>query len=110
MKLKELTSTVLMSALAADGEVAKDIQTELARLGILDPPADGDFGPVSVLGWNTFLALAEVKPKTPVSEGSDTDLTPVRAQLLRNADPAKLLPVKTGSDLAGAIWKALQAR
>jgi hypothetical protein len=106
MKLKGLTSTVRLSALAADGELAQDVQTELARLGILDPPADGDFGPVSVLGWNTFLALEEGSAKN----SSDADLTPQRAQLLLNADPAKLLPVKAGSDLAGAIWKALQAR
>jgi len=73
--------------LSSDQELVKGVQTELGRLGILDPPADEDFGPVSVLGWQTFLSLAE-KPKGTTF---NTDLTPQRARLLLSSDPAKLL-------------------
>ena len=63
MKLAEIianNSSVHLSQLATDRVLAGDIQTRLSQLGCLDPFADGQFGPVSILALNEF---AKARPR-----------------------------------------------
>lgn len=89
-----MTSTVnstpqnmTLEALANDTELAKNVQTKLIDLGLLDPPADGKFGSYSRqaleefqslmrlsesgLGVQTQKALAEVEQVFPLQLGND---------------------------------------
>ncbi|MEP7353645.1 MAG: peptidoglycan-binding domain-containing protein [Acidobacteriota bacterium] len=107
MLLKDLVSPVSFSMLPADRELVQDLQVELARVGLLDPPADGDFGPVSLLALRTFLAA--VRNSLPIGEPV-VSITPQIAKLLMEADPTKLFPVAANSGLAGRIWRTMEAR
>lgn len=82
MRLKDFIGTDVkydVTALAADEELAREIQTILVELEILGPPVDGIFGPLSTaalhrfqtktncqeagyLGKTTAIKLLEVKP------------------------------------------------
>jgi len=105
MKLTSLIdakATISVSTLSDDKELSRDIQKHLVRLGILDPPADGSFGPASLFAARQFLRLVS-RDKIPAL---DFNL----ARTLVDAVPEKLLPVEAGRNLAGAIWKAMEQR
>ncbi len=60
MKLTSLIdtkATISVSTLSDDKELSRDIQKHLVRLGILDPPADGSFGPAPLFAGRQFLRL-----------------------------------------------------
>jgi hypothetical protein len=95
-------ATVSVSTLSDDKELSRDLQKHLIRLGILDPPADGAFGPGSTLAGRQFIRLVS-GDKMPVL---DFNL----AKQLVEADPQKLLPVTPGRNLAGALWQGMAAR
>lgn len=80
-----------------------EVQERLGHLGLLDPPVDGDLGPVSHWAWREFCRL----------KGS-SDTTRLTAELARSllADSADtLFPLDTrGSDVAARIVRSLQAR
>lgn len=44
----------------ANDDLAKQIQSRLINLGLLDPPADGNFGPISKAALKEFQALVKV--------------------------------------------------
>lgn len=60
MKLEDFLGTQRkydVKAIAADSELSKQIQTRLIDLGLLAPPADGMFGPVSTGSLKRFQEL-----------------------------------------------------
>ena len=62
MKLQNIVGTnkkVDVKAIAADKELTRQIQIRLIDLGLLDPPADGIFGPVSTAALNRFHKLIQ---------------------------------------------------
>ncbi|MHC5614730.1 MAG: hypothetical protein ACYTXA_28045 [Nostoc sp.] len=46
-------------AIADDADLAPQIQILLISLSLLEPPADGKFGPVSVISFRKFQELAK---------------------------------------------------
>jgi hypothetical protein len=104
MKLKDIAAgaeTIPLWALSSDSQLVREVQRVLGRLGILDPPADGNFGPVSLLAWRTFAGLTRQQPNA---------ISPMMAQSLLAAKAETLLPVDFGAGLADAIWQAMETR
>lgn len=102
-KLIATNSTVPISSVSDDKELVRDIQKHLSRLGILDPPVDGDFGPVSKLAAHVFATAAGI--------GSPALLDPALASSLVQSDPEVLFPVDaSGSNLASALWRTMEAK
>lgn len=52
--------TMTLEALAKDTELAAQVQTQLVRLGLLDPPADGKFGRFSSTALKNFRTLMKI--------------------------------------------------
>lgn len=103
MKLKELASndvSVLLRQLADDRPLASEIQTRLGELGCLDPPADGDFGPVSMMVLREFAHRVGVA----LNETIDRPL----AQALLDSRANDLFPLQLGTDFASRIIKYMQ--
>jgi len=62
MKLQNFLATHKkydVKAIAADKELSRQIQIRLIDLGLLDPPADGNFGSVSTFALQRFQTLME---------------------------------------------------
>jgi hypothetical protein len=74
----------------------KAVQSVLIHCGLLDPPADGGYGPV------TKWALARFAERMGIAL-KDT-ITPELAIALQKAEP---LPLTPGEDLAGKLIKAM---
>lgn len=91
-----------VAAIAADTELAMEVQKSLGLIGLLDPPADGKFGAVS--RW----ALAELHRRVTGAEADDVVTKPV-ASALATPQPDKWFPVGGTKDFAGRIVQALQA-
>ncbi len=87
--------------IGGDEILARQIQARLAELGLLDPPVDGKFGPVSRWALGEFLTRAKLPDATLDAAGA-------RALL----DPAsmRLFPLKTPNTLAGRLVKAMQSK
>jgi hypothetical protein len=90
---------VAYTSLGMDKPLAREIQDRLSALGLLDPPGDGLFGPVS--HW----ALAEFRKAAMLAESGAVDRALARALL--DADPRTFLPLMPGNDLAGRIAAAM---
>ena len=57
MKLKDFIGTNLkydVRSLAADEELTREIQIILIELGMLEPPVDGTFGPLTTAALERF--------------------------------------------------------
>lgn len=80
--------------------LAREIQIRLIALGILDPPDDGLFGPVSRLALRVFQQLAKLPTGKVINRGF--------ARALLGASP--LPDLTPGGDLAGRIVRAMLAR
>ncbi|MEG4507560.1 peptidoglycan-binding domain-containing protein [Microcoleus sp. F6_B4] len=62
MKLQNIVGTnkkLDVKAIAVDKELTRQIQIRLIDLGLLDPPANGIFGPVSTAALNRFHKLIQ---------------------------------------------------
>ncbi|MEL7036712.1 MAG: C39 family peptidase [Cyanobacteria bacterium J06592_8] len=60
MKLQDILGTDQrydVQAIAADAELSRQIQTILVNLGVLNPPVDGIFGPLSTAALHRFQTL-----------------------------------------------------
>ncbi|MBC5783257.1 hypothetical protein H8N03_09900 [Ramlibacter sp. USB13] len=90
---------VPLARVGADPELAADVQARLAAAGLLDPPADGLFGPVSQWALSEFLVF------WGLAGASSLDMHVASALL--QADAA--FPLVAGDDLAGDTVRALQA-
>jgi peptidoglycan hydrolase-like protein with peptidoglycan-binding domain len=91
------TQTITFEALAKDTELAKQVQINLIRLGLLDPPADGKFGRFSTQALKQFQALMKI---------SESGLGAQTSKALSELKEA--IPLKLGNDLASRIIKYMQ--
>jgi len=89
-----------LGILAMDDELIRDIQGQLMLVGLLDPPVDGKFGPVS--RW----ALTAFCERTQVSLAGG--FTKQIAAALLDGPVNDVFPLNPGSDFAGRVIKAMQ--
>jgi peptidoglycan hydrolase-like protein with peptidoglycan-binding domain len=94
---KDLKLTV--EAVADDKELSTQVQILLIGLGLLDPPADGLFGPISTAALRKFQTVMKVE--------EPDYLGPVTAKKLIEAKPEDIPTpeLKLGNDLASRIVK-----
>ncbi|HEY9829876.1 MAG TPA: peptidoglycan-binding domain-containing protein [Stenomitos sp.] len=107
MKLQDFIGKDLkysMEGIASDKELATQIQVLLISLGLLEPPADGKFGPVSTAALQKFKNLMKINE--PQQLGAET------AKQLIETKPEDLPtpPLKLGNDLASRIVKYMQLK
>ena len=95
-------ATVALPMIGADQALATDVQTRLAAIGVLDPPADGAFGPVS--HW----ALAQVVKRLGIAGTPVLDRWLAQA-LIDAAESGTLFPLNTPASLEGRLVKAMLA-
>lgn len=87
--------------IGADKPLAHEIQSRLAALGLLDPPDDGLFGPVSLWALGEFLKRMQLATNV---------LTPLGARTLAGA-ATELLPIRlVPGALASEVVAAMQAK
>jgi hypothetical protein len=91
-------------AIAEDADLSRQIQVLLIGLGLLEPPADGKFGPVSVIALKKFQELK----KTGESEflGAVTAKELIETKLEDLPKP----PLKLSNDIASRIVKYLLSK
>ncbi|MEO8467736.1 MAG: peptidoglycan-binding protein, partial [Gammaproteobacteria bacterium] len=95
-------ATVALPMIGADKTLATEVQTLLAAIGVLDPPADGAFGPVS--HW----ALAQVVKRLRIAGTPVLDRWLAQA-LIDAAASGTLFPLKTPASLEGRLVEAMLA-
>jgi peptidoglycan hydrolase-like protein with peptidoglycan-binding domain len=89
---------VPLALIGADAPLARQVQERLAAHGLLDAPADGLFGPVSLWAIAQFLRKTGAPGKTLLDAEA--------AGALLAEEP--VLPLKTPATLAGRIVRAMQ--
>jgi hypothetical protein len=102
VKLEDVASggrAVPLALIGGDQGLAIQTQERLAVHGVLDPPADGSFGPVSL--W----AIAQFLRK--VGLAGQTALDAAAARALLAGEPA--FPLRAPDSLAGRIVRAMQS-
>jgi hypothetical protein len=87
-----------LDALAVNLELTRDIQKRLSDIGLLDPPVDGRFGPVSHWALGQFAATCNMNAEA---------LTPSLMEALLSASKP---PLVLDGSLASRIVSALVAR
>jgi hypothetical protein len=105
MKLRDIVDgnlSIHVHDIAQHPGLAEDMQLRLIDLGIVDPPADGRFGPVSRLGLQQFVRLTGV--------GDPLVVDRALAGALLDADADTLLPIALGTDLASRIVQCIQEK
>jgi peptidoglycan hydrolase-like protein with peptidoglycan-binding domain len=104
MKIRDIITngSFQVKELSQDSQLTAEIQQRLAELGCLDPPPDGNFGPVSKLSLIQFAKTVGLE----LGESISADL----AQALLDSKADTLLPVELGTDLASRIIKYMQLR
>jgi hypothetical protein len=103
MTLEEIAAggkPVTVPMIGGDVALARQIQTQLGAMGLLDPPADGQFGPVSHWALRQLLG----KLKTPDKTAIDAKV----ARKLLKGEAAGLFPLKASDTFAGRIAGAAQ--
>jgi hypothetical protein len=103
MKLQDIASgseSIAVPLIGGDVQLAREIQTQLSAIGLLDPAADGQFGPVS--HW----ALAQLlsKMKLPGKKELDAEV----ASALLEGEDSQLFPINPATDFAGRLVAAAQ--
>ena len=98
MNLHEIDGGVPLALIGADRVLARQVQERLAAHGLLDPPADGLFGPVSLWAIAQFLRRVGTPGKTTL------DAEAAGALL---ADKP-VFPLRTSDSLAGRIVRAME--
>lgn len=96
------TWPVDVAKISADVELARDIQGQLIGAALLDPPIDGEFGPVSTWALGEFAAARNLS----IASGLTREL----AQALLAPNVTDTLPLLLGDDLASKILRAMQRR
>jgi hypothetical protein len=105
MKLQDFLGTDLKYAIEAintDEALATQIQIRLIDLGLLEPPADGKFGPISTAALKQFQALTQCDEPEYIGSITAKKLIEIKLEDL----PAPEL--KLGNDLASRIVKYMQ--
>lgn len=91
--------SVTMEAIKEDRPLARQVQGILIQHGLLDPPVDGLWGPVSCCGWDLFRRI--------VGAGTDQKITNTAAKRLLESLHQALVPVDWGTDWVGKVCKSL---
>ncbi|MFB2836533.1 peptidoglycan-binding domain-containing protein [Floridanema evergladense] len=102
MQLTEVTpglKVINFETLTKDTQLAKEVQTNLTRLGLLDPPADGKFGQFSIQALKEFQFLMKI---------SESGLGPQTSKAL--SEVAEAIPLNLGNDLASRFVKYMQSK
>ena len=102
MTLRQIASgapAVALALIGGDRTLAIQTQERLAAHGILDPPADGSFGPVSLWAIAQFLRKVGLTGQTTLDRAA--------AAALLAEEPA--FPLRAPDSLAGRIVRAVQA-
>jgi len=87
--------------IGGDDELVEELQLRLSAIGLLDPPADGVFGPVSLWALNEFL-------RSTGQEGKDR-LDRESARLLLSEHAGNVFPLlDSPGTLAGTVCGAIQ--
>ena len=105
MKLQDFLGKNLkfsMEKIGTDKELTTQIQSRLISLQLLDPPADGKFGPISAATLNSFQNL--MKCNEPNFLGPKT----AEALIETTVDELPIPELKLGSDLASRIIKYMR--
>ena len=105
MKLPEIIANDLefeIKSLTEDIQLTNDIQQRLISLGILDPPADGDFGQVSKLALQQFAKKVNIQ----LGETINADL----AQALIESNTDTFLPLDLSTNFESRIIKYMQLK
>ena len=100
MTLGELAGgarAVPLALVGGDRPLATEIQDRLTAHGLLDPPADGSFGPVSLWGISQFLRKVGTPGKTVIDAEA--------AGALLGDEP--VFPLRAPDSLAGRIVAAM---
>jgi hypothetical protein len=92
------SATVTLALIGGDKTLSRQIQERLTIAGLLDPPADGSFGPVSLWAIGQFLK----KIGTPTKTTLDSDA----AAALLDPGAADLFSLQTSDTLAGRLVRA----
>lgn len=107
MKLQNLLEKNIkweFSAINDDKELAKQIQTRLIDLGLLEGTADGQFGAISTLALKKFQQLTKTNEPEYIGMTTAKHLIQVKPEDL----PQPVL--KLGNDLASRIVKYMMAK
>jgi hypothetical protein len=88
---------VPLALIGGDRALATEIQDRLTAHGLLDPPADGSFGPVSLWGIGQFLRRVGTPSKAAIDAAA--------AAALLDEEPA--FPLRAPDSLAGRIVAAM---
>lgn len=91
-----------LRALSRGNPLTNQVQQRLLDLGFLDPPVDGDFGPVSKLALQGFAAAT--------GHEVDRTLEPDVARALLENDIDSLLPVTPRANFAGRIFQFMRSK
>lgn len=97
--LPSLISPLSFEALANQPKVAAIVQSDLIRLGLLDPPADGQFGPFSKQALQAFQSLKGI------AEAGFGEQTQKQLSLT-----SEVIALKLGDDLGSRIIRYMQAQ
>lgn len=93
-----------MDAIAADLELAKQIQIRLVSLGLLSPPVDGQFGPISTAAFKQFQELMQCNEPNFLGQVTAKKLIETKIEEL------PVSPLVLGNDLASRIVKYMQQK
>ncbi len=107
MKLQEFLGTdekYGFEAIAQDRDLAHQVQIQLIGLSLLEPPADGKFGPISAASLKKFQSLTKT--------GETEFLGKFTAKALIETKPGSLpkTELKLSNDLASRIVKYMQSK
>jgi len=91
-------------AIAKDPELTRQIQILLIGLGLLDPPADDKFGPVSAAALKKFQELMKIGETDYLGALTAKELIETKLEELPKP------PLKLGNDIASKIIKYMQAK
>ncbi|MBW4684290.1 MAG: peptidoglycan-binding protein [Komarekiella atlantica HA4396-MV6] len=91
-------------AIAQDTDLSRQIQILLIGLGLLEPPSDGKFGPVSVAALKKFQDLTKTEESEFVGAVTAKKLIETKSEELPKP------PLKLGSDIASRIIKYMQVK
>jgi len=98
-QLVDASATATMEEIADDRPLARQIQGALIQLGLLDPPIDGIWGPVSRSGWALYHGIAHV--------GTPEKMTRAAAERLLSDVAGDFLPLALGDDWIAATCQLL---
>lgn len=96
------SASVPVTKLGQDTALAKEVQTRLAALGCLDPPADGQFGSASKLTLSRYAKLRGFAFKDALS--------PQIAKGLLTDKADAILPLRLSGDFASRMVRYLQVQ